>query len=138
MLFFGGWMHACMPPPLRVVVEFSTDRSLSWELLSLPCPAPSWLPEAVCFPWEDYSILRQALLAGISLHFFSLMSTCYFYLYQQDPPCPFLQCSIYAAFQYLRAVLTPRFLLNWTTSYELVLQLSCPLYTFRMSPLSSL
>lgn len=51
-------------------------------------------------------------------------------------PCPFLQCSLHSVFQYLHAILTSASLLNLTTTFELILQLSCPPHTFWMCPLS--
>lgn len=46
-----------------------TNRSLSLELPSPPCHAPSLLPEVLWFPLVNYSIPRQAFASRDQLIF---------------------------------------------------------------------
>lgn len=118
---FGRWMH----PSFLV--------SWWWEISSLPRPAPSCWPQTACFPWQDYSISRQALPAGISLNFFFVHVNL---LLLFVPPLPLSPVFLIFSLPIFTSCLTSTFLLSWTTSFELILQLSCPPHTLWICPLS--
>lgn len=136
LLVFGGCMHACLLPCewwwSSVLTGASTGGSLHCHvLLHLGClkqcgflgrfiPYPGRLCEqgsaCICFPQcqSVTSICTKMLPASFA------SVPC------MQPSSPYGLSNTY------------HLLLNWTTSYELVLQLYCPPYTFWMSPQSSL